>query len=99
MFCFCSVEFDHLYHWHPLMPDVFDFNGTKYKVQEFMFNADIPLNMGLKGMVDSMNKQRAGKVGNKNNDHYFRGFSIIKIFCSYYKKFPIFVDVLFYFLH
>ncbi|CAH1786697.1 unnamed protein product [Owenia fusiformis] len=62
-----TVEFNHLYHWHPLMPDDLEINGTKYTAQQYVFNAEMPLKHGMKEMVDSFVKQRAGSVEPNNH--------------------------------
>eukprot|EP00058_Branchiostoma_floridae_P027849 XP_002613340.1 hypothetical protein BRAFLDRAFT_68307 [Branchiostoma floridae] len=57
-----SVEFNHLYHWHMLMPDHFDINGTMYTMEDYLFNNDIVLKHGLNATVDAMSRQIAGRV-------------------------------------
>lgn len=57
-----AVEFNHLYHWHPLMPDEFNINGTKYNLKDFMFHPEIVVKHGMREFVDSMSRQRAGFV-------------------------------------
>nr|ALG96664.1 cyclooxygenase [Arabella sp. JCH-2014] len=62
-----SVEFNHLYHWHPLMPDRFNISGRLYEMPEFLFNTDVALEHGLTTMVDSFARQPAGKMTYHNH--------------------------------
>ena len=57
-----ALEFNHLYHWHPLMPDEFNITGTIYTLKDFMFHPEIVVKHGLSDFVDSLSKQRAGMV-------------------------------------
>ena len=56
------VEFAHLYHWHPFNPDEFDIQGTKYNMDDFLFNAEPVVKHGMKDFVDSMSRGLAGRV-------------------------------------
>ncbi|XP_062622377.1 prostaglandin G/H synthase 2-like [Saccostrea cucullata] len=62
-----ALEFDHLYHWHPLMPDEFNINGTKYTLKEFEYHPEIVVKHGMREFVDSLSKQRAGMFGPHNH--------------------------------
>ncbi|XP_078405937.1 prostaglandin G/H synthase 1-like [Cetorhinus maximus] len=62
-----AVEFDHLYHWHPLMPNSFIIKGQELPYEEFLFNTEILLNVGLEALVESFSKQRAGRIGGGKN--------------------------------
>ncbi|XP_038638369.1 prostaglandin G/H synthase 1-like [Scyliorhinus canicula] len=64
-----AVEFDHLYHWHPLMPDSFIVKGQEFPYEEFLFNTDILLNFGVEALVESFSKQRSGRIGGGKNIH------------------------------
>ncbi|XP_066294844.1 prostaglandin G/H synthase 2-like [Branchiostoma lanceolatum] len=60
------VEFNHLYHWHPLMPDQFHVNGTTYGMKDYLFNSDLVFKHGFGATVDAMSRQIAGQIGPKN---------------------------------
>ncbi|KAK3088071.1 hypothetical protein FSP39_014318 [Pinctada imbricata] len=62
-----ALEFNHLYHWHPLMPDEFNINGTKYNLKEFLFHPEVVVKHGMREFVDSLSKQRAGAFGPYNH--------------------------------
>lgn len=57
-----SAEFNHLYHWHPLMPNTFNISGQEYAMHDFMFHPEVVFKHGLANVVDSMSRQRAGQV-------------------------------------
>nr|AHW81485.1 cyclooxygenase-d [Branchiostoma belcheri tsingtauense] len=60
------VEFNHPYHWHPLMPDQFHINGTTYDMEDFLYNNDLIFKHGFNVTVDAMSRQIAGQFGPKN---------------------------------
>ncbi|XP_033732578.1 prostaglandin G/H synthase 2-like [Pecten maximus] len=62
-----AVEFNHLYHWHPLMPSEFNISGTTYSLREFVYHPEILLKHGMHDFVDSLSKQRAGQFGPYNH--------------------------------
>ncbi|KAK3600358.1 hypothetical protein CHS0354_015956 [Potamilus streckersoni] len=62
-----AVEFNHLYHWHPLMPDSFNISGTVYTVKDFMFRPDLVIKHGMNNFVVGMIKQRAGRMSHHNH--------------------------------
>lgn len=62
-----ALEFNHLYHWHPLMPDEINISGTMYNLKEFMFHPELVVKHGMRNFVDSLSKQRAGLFGPRNH--------------------------------
>ncbi|KAK3600354.1 hypothetical protein CHS0354_015951 [Potamilus streckersoni] len=62
-----AAEFNHLYHWHPLMPESFNISGTVYPVKDFKFRPDIVVKHGMKNFVEGMIKQRAGRMSHHNH--------------------------------
>lgn len=65
-----ALEFNHLYHWHPLMPDDFNIGGVNYTMTDFMYNPGLVIKHGLSTFVDSLSKQRAGAFTVKNHGKY-----------------------------
>ena len=57
-----ALEFNHLYHWHPLMPEVFNIGDTNYTVKDFLYNPGLVVKHGLGTFVDALSRQRAGAV-------------------------------------
>lgn len=62
-----ALEFNHLYHWHPLLPDTFTVQGHEYKYEEFLFKPEILLDFGVDALLESFTKQRAGQIGGGRN--------------------------------
>lgn len=57
-----AVEFNHLYHWHPLMPDSFKVGSQEYSYEQFLFNTSMLMDYGVEALVDAFSRQRAGRV-------------------------------------
>lgn len=57
-----AIEFNHLYHWHPLMPDSFKVGSQEYSYEQFLFNTSMLLDYGVEALVDAFSRQRAGRV-------------------------------------
>uniref|UniRef100_A0A4X2LJ33 Prostaglandin G/H synthase 1 n=1 Tax=Vombatus ursinus TaxID=29139 RepID=A0A4X2LJ33_VOMUR len=62
-----SVEFNHLYHWHPLMPDSFVVGQQEYSYEQFVFNTSMLLDYGVEALVEAFSRQRAGQIGGVRN--------------------------------
>ncbi|KAM4664317.1 prostaglandin G/H synthase 1 [Discoglossus pictus] len=64
-----AVEFNQLYHWHPLMPDSFHIQDEEYNYSSFIYNTSILVDYGVEALVESFSKQIAGKIGGGKNTH------------------------------
>ncbi|KAJ3604498.1 hypothetical protein NHX12_029238 [Muraenolepis orangiensis] len=64
-----SLEFNHLYHWHPLMPDSFLVDGQDVDYPHFLFNTSLLLHFGVEKLVDAFSRQEAGQIGGGWNVH------------------------------
>ncbi|XP_053329726.1 prostaglandin G/H synthase 1 [Spea bombifrons] len=64
-----AVEFNQLYHWHPLMPDSFQIVKENYNYSNFVYNTSILADYGVEALVESFSKQKAGKIGGGANIH------------------------------
>ncbi|KAK7094706.1 prostaglandin G/H synthase 2-like [Littorina saxatilis] len=62
-----AAEFNHLYHWHPLMPTNFNISGTVYELKDYMFHSELVIKHGFANVLDSMIKQRAGLMSHHNH--------------------------------
>ncbi|CAG2191006.1 COX2 [Mytilus edulis] len=62
-----SVEFNHLYYWHPLMPDEFIIGDTNYTMRDILVNPGLVIKHGMTTFVDSLSKQSAGAFTVKNH--------------------------------
>ncbi|XP_013368748.1 PREDICTED: prostaglandin G/H synthase 1 isoform X2 [Chinchilla lanigera] len=66
-----AIEFNHLYHWHPLMPDSFKVGSQEYSYEQFLFNASMLVDYGVEALVDAFSRQSAGRIGGgRNIDHH-----------------------------
>ncbi|XP_076586982.1 prostaglandin G/H synthase 1-like [Chaetodon auriga] len=64
-----SLEFCHLYHWHPLMPDNFFIDGDEIQYPQFFYNTSLVMHYGMEKLVDAFSRQPAGQVGDGRNSH------------------------------
>uniref|UniRef100_A0A2K6DYV2 Prostaglandin G/H synthase 1 n=1 Tax=Macaca nemestrina TaxID=9545 RepID=A0A2K6DYV2_MACNE len=66
-----AIEFNHLYHWHPLMPDSFKVGSQEYSYEQFLFNTSMLVDYGVEALVDAFSRQSAGRIGGgRNMDHH-----------------------------
>uniref|UniRef100_A0AAQ4QG69 Prostaglandin G/H synthase 1 n=1 Tax=Gasterosteus aculeatus aculeatus TaxID=481459 RepID=A0AAQ4QG69_GASAC len=64
-----ALEFAHLYHWHPLMPDSFLIDGEDIPYSQFIYNSSLLTHYGVEKMVDAFSQQAAGQIGGGRNSH------------------------------
>lgn len=57
-----AMEFNQLYHWHPLMPDSFKVGSQVYSYEQFLFNTSMLVDYGVEALVDAFSRQSAGRV-------------------------------------
>lgn len=57
-----AMEFNQLYHWHPLMPDSFRVGSQVYSYEQFLFNTSMLVDYGVEALVDAFSRQSAGRV-------------------------------------
>ncbi|KAK2489138.1 hypothetical protein MC885_007566 [Smutsia gigantea] len=66
-----ATEFNHLYHWHPLMPDSYKVGSQEYSYEQFLFNTSMLVDYGVEALVDAFSRQSAGRIGGgRNIDHH-----------------------------
>ena len=65
------VEFAHMYHWHPLMPETFNISGTNYEFKDYVYHSELVVKHGMRAFVDALSRQIAGKVEEKSYTTYF----------------------------
>ncbi|XP_056144938.1 prostaglandin G/H synthase 1 [Lampris incognitus] len=58
-----ALEFNQLYHWHPLMPDSFLIDGDEIPYSQFLHNTSILMHYGLEKLIDAFSRQQAGQIG------------------------------------
>ncbi|XP_068461073.1 prostaglandin G/H synthase 1 [Clinocottus analis] len=64
-----ALEFCHLYHWHPLMPDSFLIDGDDIPYSQFFYNTSILMHYGVEKLVEAFSHQPAGQIGGGYNSH------------------------------
>ncbi|XP_024131789.1 prostaglandin G/H synthase 1 isoform X2 [Oryzias melastigma] len=64
-----ALEFCHLYHWHPLMPDAFLIDGDEIPLTSFLYNTSLLMHYGVEKMVEGFSRQSAGQIGGGRNSH------------------------------
>ncbi|KAM4616586.1 prostaglandin G/H synthase 1 [Polymixia lowei] len=62
-----ALEFNHLYHWHPLMPDSFLIDGDEILYSQFLYNTSVITHYGVEKLVDAFSRQNAGQIGGGRN--------------------------------
>ncbi|KAF6327958.1 prostaglandin-endoperoxide synthase 1 [Rhinolophus ferrumequinum] len=62
-----ALEFNQLYHWHPLMPDSFKVGAQEYSYEQFLFNTSMLVDYGVEALVDAFSRQIAGRIGGGRN--------------------------------
>ena len=58
-----AVEFNLLYRWHGLVPDVFGFDGQDIPVANFILNNSTVFSHGVGKVLDQASRQKAGRLG------------------------------------
>lgn len=61
------IEFNHLYHWHPLMPDQLTLDNTTYTMPEMTFSTRAINEHGFAKFVDAISTQPAGALNHHNH--------------------------------
>ncbi|WAR30236.1 PGH2-like protein [Mya arenaria] len=65
-----TAEFNHMYHWHPIMPETFNISGTTYGVKDFLFRPDIVVKHGMRDFVNGLVNERAGAFTTNNHNEF-----------------------------
>lgn len=61
------VEFNHLYHWHPLFPDSMNVSSQQYPLKSMLYKVEPVFKHGITSFVDAMVKERAGALTHHNH--------------------------------
>jgi prostaglandin-endoperoxide synthase 2 len=65
-----TLEFNLLYRWHELVPDVLRIGDREVPLQETLFNNQLLIDRGIGPSIDDATRQKAGKIGLHNTPHY-----------------------------
>jgi len=74
-----TLEFDLLYRWHSLVPDVFKVGNNEYGPDDFRSNPGLIIKHGLETLITSSSRQLAGRIGLRNTPGFFFVPAPIKI--------------------
>jgi len=66
-----AIEFNHLYHWHEFIPDVYQIFDDKISNTDFKFRKDLILKHGAVGILHALSLQVAGEANGPNFDQFF----------------------------
>jgi len=66
-----AIEFNHLYHWHEFIPDVYEIFDDKITNFDFKFRKDLILKYGAAGVLHALSLQTAGEANGPNFDPFF----------------------------
>lgn len=61
------AEFNHLYHWHPLVSDTLHVNGTDYGIMDMAYSTAPIFKHGLDNFIHAMVNTRAGALTTRNH--------------------------------
>lgn len=68
-----ALEFDLLYRWHGLVPDVIEVAGNQYAQAEFRNNNALLEQAGVAQIISSASSQAAGRIGLFNTPDFLLG--------------------------
>ncbi|XP_063844769.1 prostaglandin G/H synthase 2-like [Scylla paramamosain] len=63
------AEFNHLYHWHPLIPDGLEVSNTSYALMDMAFSTAPIFKHGLDNFIHAMVNSRSGALTSRNHAH------------------------------
>lgn len=61
-----AIEFNLLYRWHSLVPDVIEDDGTALSPAQFTNNNPLVVSRGIEDLVAQCSRDRAGRIGLRN---------------------------------
>jgi len=61
-----AIEFNHLYHWHPFLPDIYQFGNTTVSDRKVIWNNSHIYQHGVAGLLQGFSVQHAGEANGKN---------------------------------
>ena len=66
----CAIEFNLLYRWHMLVPDVIGEGPDTLNPTEFRNNNPLVIKRGIEALVTQFSRERAGKIGLLNTPYF-----------------------------
>ncbi|WP_198032850.1 peroxidase family protein [Mesorhizobium sp. L48C026A00] len=67
-----TLEFNLLYRWHAMVPDVFHLGGRELKDQEFRFNNELLEQHGAEAVIHAASTQKAGRLVLSNTPSFLK---------------------------
>ncbi len=65
-----AIEFNLLYRWHSLVPDVIGDGATQIEPQDFRNNNPLVLARGIEDLISQFSKEKAGRIGLLNTPRF-----------------------------
>ncbi len=65
-----AIEFNLLYRWHSLVPDVIGQGDTKIEPQDFRNNNPLVLARGIESLISQFSSEKAGRIGLMNTPRF-----------------------------
>ena len=62
-----ALEFDLLYRWHGLVPDILTVNGATVSANKYRWNNGLLEELGIAGLINAASAQPAGRISLLNN--------------------------------
>jgi prostaglandin-endoperoxide synthase 2 len=66
----CAIEFNLLYRWHMLVPDVIGEGPDTLNPTDFRNNNPLVISRGIEALVTQFSRERAGKIGLLNTPYF-----------------------------
>jgi prostaglandin-endoperoxide synthase 2 len=66
----CAIEFNLLYRWHMLVPDVIGEGPDTLNSTDFRNNNPLVISRGIEALVTRFSRERAGKIGLLNTPYF-----------------------------
>ena len=66
----CAIEFNLLYRWHMLVPDVIGEGPNELNPIDFVNNNPLVISRGIEALITQWSRERAGKIGLLNTPYF-----------------------------
>ncbi len=65
-----AIEFNLLYRWHSLVPDVIGEGDSRIEPQDFRNNNPLVISKGIEALITQFSKEKAGRIGLRNTPRF-----------------------------
>ena len=66
-----SIEFNLLYRWHSMVPEIFQVSDKQFGLDEIISNTPLVNEVGLETLITASSQQKVGRIGLKNTPGFF----------------------------